>query len=53
MIQQLEPSTYLTLLHLLKNFTPVIKALHTLHASKLSLSYKIEDLQYVHITKLI
>jgi len=32
---------------------PFIKVLHTLHASKLNLSNNIEDLQFVHIVKLI
>jgi hypothetical protein len=30
-----------------------IKALHTLHASRLNLPNKIEDFQFVHRTKLI
>ncbi len=32
---------------------PLIKVLHTLHVLKLNLPNKIEDLQFIHITKLI
>ncbi len=36
-----------------KSWDPFIKALHTLHASRLNIPNKIKDLQCVHIVELI
>ncbi len=54
MIQQLGPPTFfVTFTSAERLWDPFIKVLHTLHASKLNLPNKIEDLQPVHIAELI
>ncbi len=54
MIQQLGPPTFfITFTYVKRSWDPLIQILHTLHVSKLNLPNKIEDLQYVHIVKLI
>jgi hypothetical protein len=54
MIQQLNlPMFFVTFTSTKRLWDPFIKTLHTLHVSKLNLPNKIEDLQFVHIAKLI
>jgi hypothetical protein len=54
MIRQLGPLTFFfTFLFIEKLWNVLIKVLHTLHASRLNLPNKIEDLKYVHIIELI
>jgi hypothetical protein len=53
MIQQLGLTTFfVTFTFIDRLWDPLINTLHTLHASKLNLSNKIKDLQFVHIAKL-
>jgi hypothetical protein len=50
MIQQLgPPPLFVTFTFAERLWDPFIKTLHTLHASKLNLPNKIEDLQSIHI----
>jgi hypothetical protein len=54
MIKQIGPPTiFVTFTFTKRLWDPLIKALHTLHAKKLNLPNKIENLQYINITKLI
>jgi hypothetical protein len=54
MIKQLGPPTFfVTFTYIKRLWDPFIKALHTLHASKLNFPNKIKDLQSLHIVKLI
>jgi len=54
MIQQLIPlAFFVTFTFVERLWDPLIKALHTLHASRLNLQNKIKYLQFVHISKLI
>jgi hypothetical protein len=54
MIQQFGlPTFFITFTSTKRLWDPFIKILHTLRASKLNLPNKIEDLQSVHIIKLI
>jgi len=53
-IQQLDPPTFfVTFTSIERLWDPLIKALHTLHASKLNFLNKIEDLLSIHIAELI
>ncbi len=53
MIKQLGPSTFFVIFTLIKRrWDHLIKALHTLHALRLNLSNKIDNLQSFHITKI-
>jgi len=54
MIQQLAlPTFFVTFTFVEKSWDFLTKVLHTLFVSKLNLSNKIEDLQFVYIEKLI
>jgi hypothetical protein len=54
MIKQLGPPTFFVIFTFVERLWDLLtRALHTLHASKLNLPNKIEDLQSFHITKLI
>jgi hypothetical protein len=54
MIQQRGPSTFfVTFTSIEIMWDPFIKVFHTLHATRLNLPNKIEDLQSFHITKLV
>jgi hypothetical protein len=54
MIQQLGlPTFFVTFTSAERLWDPFIEVLHTLHASRLNLPNKIENLQFVHITELI
>jgi hypothetical protein len=54
MIRQLNLPMFFVIFTCTKRlWDPLIKALHTLHASKLYLPNKIKDLQFVHIAKFI
>ncbi len=54
MIQQFNPPTFFIIFTFVKRlWDPFIKVLHALHASKLNIPNKIEDLQSICITKLI
>jgi len=54
MIRQFSPPTFFVIFIFVKRlWDPFIKILHTLHASRLNLPNKIEDLQSIRITKLI
>jgi hypothetical protein len=51
MIKQIGPPTFFVIfMSLEKLWDLFIKALHTLHAEKLSLPNKIEHFQFIHIT---
>jgi hypothetical protein len=51
MIQQFNPSTFFIMFTTIgRLWDPLIKTLHTLHASKLNLPNKIKNLQSIHIT---
>ncbi len=53
-MKQLDPSTFfVTFTSIERLWDPFIKTLQTLHASKLNIPNKIEDLQFVHIVKLV
>jgi hypothetical protein len=53
-IKQISPPTcFVTFTSIKRLWDPLIKALHTLHAKKLNLPDKIEDLQSIHIIELI
>jgi hypothetical protein len=54
MIQRLGPSTFfVTFTFIERLWDPFIKALHTLHVSRLNLPNKIKNLQFIHIIELI
>ncbi len=54
MIQQFGPPTfYVTFTFVERLWDPLIKTLHTLHASRLNFPNKIKDLQSIHIVELI
>jgi hypothetical protein len=54
MIQQLGLLTFfVNFTYVERLWDPFIKVLHTLHASRLNLPNKIEDLQSIHILELI
>jgi hypothetical protein len=54
MIQQLGPLAFCVIFTFVERlWDPLLKVLHTLHASKLNLRNKIEYLQFVHILELI
>jgi len=54
MIQQLGPLAFSVIFTFVERlWDPLLKVLHTLHASKLNLRNKIEYLQFVHILELI
>jgi hypothetical protein len=47
------PTFFVTFTYVERLWDPLIRALHTLHASRLNLLNKIKDLQFIHIAKLI
>jgi hypothetical protein len=54
MIQQLGPPTFFIIFTSIERlWDPLIKALYTIHASRLNIPNKIKNLQFVHITELI
>jgi hypothetical protein len=51
MIRQFGPPTFfVTFTSIKRLWDPLIKTLHTLHASRLNFQNKIENLQFFHIT---